>query len=178
MKYYRKIVGNSTYLSPVDPDDYELSAKWINDLDVANGLGYYYKLSSSSKEKKDLTDSAMNDYLFGIVSKESDTLLGFCSFVNMNNIHQRAEIFIFIGEKNMRGKGYGKDALLQLLEYGFGTLNLNNIMVRVFPFNHIAINLYKEVGFKQIGIRRNAFYKDYTYIDEIYMDIIKKDFIS
>jgi hypothetical protein len=32
MTYYRKISGDKVFLSPIDPNDADIYAKWINDL--------------------------------------------------------------------------------------------------------------------------------------------------
>lgn len=177
MKYFKKINGNNIYLSPVNPDDYELSTKWMNDRQVTESLGIYDKLYSLNKEKKGLEDSSLEDYSFAIVKKADDQLIGFCAFHYVNIIHQRAELYIYIGEEENRGKGYGEDALNALLQYGFGTLNFNSIMLRVFSSNQKAIKCYEKVGFNIMGIRREAFYSNFAFLDEIYMDIIKKDYI-
>ena len=67
-----------------------------------------------------------------------------------------------------------REALNLILAYGFDYLNLNNIMLKVFAFNEVAINCYKKVGFKEIGRRRQSYYKKGEFFDEIYMDIFKR----
>ena len=38
MKYLKKMSGYLVYLSPVNPEDFEISAKWMNDREVAENL--------------------------------------------------------------------------------------------------------------------------------------------
>lgn len=178
MKYLKKMSGYLVYLSPVNPEDFEISAKWMNDREVAENLSVFHRQYSFLKEKQGLAESALDNYSFAIVRKEDDRLIGFCAFYNVDMTHQRAEFYIYLGEAEFRKKGFGRDALLTLLRYGFCVLNFNNIMLRVLSFNEAAFYLYESVGFKIMGRRRESFYKNGTYFDEIYMDMTKKDFFE
>ena len=61
-----------------------------------------------------------------------------------------AHYHIFIGDKSYWGKGVAKLASLQIIEYGFRTLNLNQIILRVKSMNLSACNLYKALGFNEV----------------------------
>ena len=60
---------------------------------------------------------------------------------------QNAEFHIFIGEKNMHGKGIGTQATKLILNYAFYNLNLKTIYLTVNKKNHNAIKAYKKCGF-------------------------------
>ena len=75
---------------------------------------------------------------------EDDKLIGNCSIHEIDQLRQCAEVGLFIGDEENRNKGYGKEVLNLLLNYGFDYLNLNNIMLKVFSFNERAINCYKK----------------------------------
>ena len=175
MKYFQKIKGDRLYLSPMNPDDKEIYTKWMNDKEVCENLGCYSKMISLVSEGKWLEDN-LNDYSFAIVLKENDELIGNIALLDVNNINQSATLGIFIGEKENRNKGYGKESIKLLLDYGFNTLNLNNIMLCVYSFNKKAYKTYEKIGFKKIGIRRECVYKDSLFYDEVYMDILKDEF--
>ncbi len=38
MAYFKKLVGERCYLSPIDPDDAPAFAEWVNDTEVAAGV--------------------------------------------------------------------------------------------------------------------------------------------
>ena len=40
MAYFRKLVGERCYLSPIDPDDAPVYTAWLNDADVAAGITF------------------------------------------------------------------------------------------------------------------------------------------
>ena len=71
--------------------------------------------------------------------------------MNVNHIFRKAELGIFVGEKEYWGKGYGTEATELLLDFAFNILNLNSIMLIVNSFNERAIKSYEKCGFKLIG---------------------------
>ena len=175
MKYFQKIRGDRLYLSPMSSLDLELYTKWMNDKSVSENLGSYSKMISLVSEEKWILEN-QNDYNFAIVLREGDELIGNVSLVDVDNLNQTATLGIFIGEKDNRNKGYGKEAIKLILDYGFNVLNLKNVMLSVYSFNERAVNTYKKVGFKKIGERRKSVYRDNEYYNEVFMDILKDEF--
>ncbi|GHV17055.1 N-acetyltransferase [Clostridia bacterium] len=178
MKYFKKISGERIYLSPVNLEDIEQYTQWINDPEISDRLGTSAAMYSLESERKILESMAKEGYNFAIILKDSDRLLGNCSLFDINNLRRTAVCGLFIGDKSERGKGYGSEALRLLLGYGFGTLNLNNVMLNVFEFNKNALACYEKVGFKKIGERRQAYFVHGCYYNDIYMDILAEDFYN
>jgi len=177
MRYFKKVIGERLYLSPINKDDVEIYTKWLNDYEVSGPLANLYaqtiSLVSEQKALESLTSDGQN---YAMVLHDNDTLIGNISLQYIDNISRRADIGLFIGERDHRNKGYGSEALRLILGYGFKTLNLHNIMLRVDSDNEIAISCYKKVGFREFGRRRDAQFKDGKYIDVVYMDILDTDF--
>jgi len=176
MKYFRKLRGERIYLSPVSPEDYEQYTKWVSDSEITDNIAISWILYDVEKEKEFLESVRQMDYHFAMVKYDGDKLLGNVSLFNFHHINRTADYGIFIGDEENRGKGYGTEASRLILDYGFNTLNLNNIMLRVFGFNKNAIACYEKLGFKKIGVRRKAYFVRGQFHDEIYMDILREDF--
>ncbi len=176
--YLKKMIGEKCYLSPINPEDYEKYAKWVNDMEVAIGLIFSASLITLPKEKEILEKLSNSEFNFAIVDLEKDELLGNISFVGMDYINKIAELGIFIGNKDYWGRGYGVEAIQLLLDFGFNILNLNNIYLKVYAYNQSAINCYKKVGFKEAGRIREAKQVAGEKYDEIYMDILAREFRS
>jgi RimJ/RimL family protein N-acetyltransferase len=96
--------------------------------------------------------------------------------MEIDHLNQTAEVGIFIGNKNYWDKGYGTEALILLLDYGFKALNLHNILLKVYAYNTRAIETYEKVGFKQIGIRREALCRNLQLHNIIFMDILSSEY--
>lgn len=177
MKYFKKLVGERIYLSPVSMEDAEKYVEWFNDFKMTDGIGSSSRMMNIESEKKFIQDSLENNhYNFAIVDLESDELLGNCGIQNISQLHRIAEVGIFIGEEHNRNKGYGAEVLNLLLDYGFNYLNMNNIMLNVKSFNERAIACYKKAGFKECGRRRESYFLNGKYYDDIQMDILAREF--
>ena len=177
MKYYKKIVGKEIYLSPLNTEDVSVFCKWLNDKSITDNTGMSEIMTTPITEGVYLEEnSKAGKYQFAIVKKENDVLIGSCGFNEVDFIRQTGMIGLFIGEEENRGKGYGREVLNLLLEYGFHTLNLHNIWLRAFSHNERAISLYRRVGFKEIGRRRESYFLNGKRYDDVYMDMLREEF--
>ena len=176
MRYFKKIVGERIYLSPVNPEDAEKYAEWINDLNVSIYLTSAPKVYSLLKEKEILESLSKEGYCFAIIDSEKDKLIGNIGLEDVDFIDRKAVLGIFIGDKDYWNKGYGTEAIELLLDFSFNLLNLNSIMLIVHAFNKRAIRCYEKCGFKLIGKRREGYIIGPEKFDEYYMDILASEF--
>ncbi len=176
MEFYKKLVGEKVYLSPMNVECAELFTEWLNDFETTDYIGRSHIIFSLDMEKKYIEENMDKDYRFAIVEIETDKLLGTVSLEKINNISRTATLGVFIGDRTGRNQGYGTESLKLILDYGFNYLNLNNIKLDVISFNERAIRCYEKCGFKQYGKRRNCEYVDGIYYDRISMDILKDEF--
>lgn len=176
MKYFKKMIGNRLYLTPINIEDAEKYIKWMNDDAVASNYSQYSLIVTSKSDMKWLFEPGNGVHRYAIVLLDGDELIGSISLHDINHVNRTAFIGIFIGEEEHRGKGYGAEAIRLILEYGFKTMNLNNIMLSVHEDNFAGITCYKKVGFREAGRRREWVFKDGKYMDVIYMDILAREF--
>ena len=177
MKYFKKLVGDTIYLSPRNSEDVEIFTKWLNDFQVTDGTGRSGLMVTLNGEKAYLEKIHDNEnYCFVIVTLENDEMIGTIGLEKMNYRNRSAELGIFIGDETYRGKGIGKEAIYLILDYGFNYLNLNSIQLSVLSFNERAITCYKKCGFKEAGRLREDYYLNGKYYDKILMDILRSEF--
>ena len=79
---------------------------------------------------------------------------------------------IFIGDKACWGKGYGPDAIRQLLRYAFEELNLHKVYLTHFGQNERGRRCYEKCGFVQEGVLRDHAFKGGKYHDHPIMSVI------
>ena len=178
MKYFKKIVGERIYLSPMNSEDYLKYVEWLNNYEIAKGVNHVCNIVSIEGEKAWLEKATTEKYNFAIVNKENDTLIGNISLMHIHEINRTAELGIFIGDENYLSRGYGSEAIKLLLDYAFRYVNLNNIMLKVFDYNKRAIKAYEKCGFKVYGVWKKSHYFNGEYSDEIFMNILKEDFMK
>lgn len=177
MKYFKKVEGEKVYLSPMSIEDAEKYTIWFSNRNNTDGLHHTARLLGIENEREFVENSLKEGkYNFAIVSSVSHELLGNCGINTINHIDRTATVGIFIGDEENKNKGYGSEALILLLDYGFNILNLHNIKLDVFSFNERAIACYKKVGFKEYGRRHECYFLDGKYHDVISMEILEDDF--
>lgn len=178
MKYFKKLVGDRIYLSPINGEDIELFVKWLNDFEITDYLGRSGN-SITIEDEKEYMENIRNSkdaVQFAIVTLEENKLLGIVSLERIDNINRYATLGIFIGEKDYFSKGYGSEAIKLMLDYGFNYLNLHSINLNVMEFNHRAIRCYEKCGFKECGRRRKCKFINGKYYDSVCMDILVDEF--
>lgn len=178
MKYFKKIVGEKVYLSPMNVDDCLQYVEWLNNYEITKCINQYTSMISINSEKEWLEKATTEKYNFAIIKKETDTLMGNISLMKINLINGTAELGIFIGDTENHSHGYGSEAIMLLLDYAFNQVNLNNIMLKVYDFNKRAIKAYEKCGFKIFGIWEESHYVDGEYCNEVYMNVLKKNFVG
>jgi RimJ/RimL family protein N-acetyltransferase len=62
-----------------------------------------------------------------------------------------------------------------MLKFGFETLNLNRIFLRVYEYNQRAIRSYEKAGFVLEGKLRQARYQAGKYHDEYIMSVLRSE---
>ena len=101
-----------------------------------------------------------NATMFSMIEKKTNKFIGNIEF--FNRVFEEAEWGIVITTK-MQNKGYGREALMRSVEYGFNELGLNRIYLSVYVDNPRAIHVYEQCGFKE-------FKRDDV---DIFMEIVK-----
>lgn len=176
MKYFKKLEGENIYLSPINNEDIEKYVYFLNDKNVTNNIGTTNEITTIESEKEWITNANKNTINLAIIKKENDELIGNCSLFDIDRINRCCTLGIFIGEEQNRNKGYGKETINLLLDYGFNYQNMHNINLKVFSFNERAIKCYEKVGFKKCGTRHESYFLEGKYYDEIIMEILENDY--
>ena len=178
MKYFKKIVGDRIYLSPMSTEDAEIFTQWLNDFDTTDYLGRSGMITTLSGEQEYLENKTKNENeaKFAIVTLDGDKLRGTVSLEHINLSNKDAILGIFIGDKDYRNNGYGTEAIKLILDYGFNYINLHSVRLDVMAFNERAQKCYQKCGFKEYGRIRQCRYVDGKYYDIVGMDILKEEF--
>ncbi|HOZ01740.1 MAG TPA: GNAT family protein [Candidatus Syntrophosphaera sp.] len=178
MKYFRKLIGDKCYLSPISIEDAERYTEWVNDLEIGQFMLFSTAVYDIDQEREALKRIMRESTTFAIVEKDTNKAIGNCGLMGVSEVHRHAQFGIFIGEKTYWNQGIGAEATLLTLDYGFNILNLNNIALEVYAFNQRAIHCYEKVGFQLVGKRRSYIYMAGRYHDVLIYDMLAADFES
>jgi RimJ/RimL family protein N-acetyltransferase len=91
-----------------------------------------------------------------------------------NSIHRRATIGINISAAHQR-KGYGTEAILWALAYGFECAGMHRIGLGHVGWNPDAGKLYEKLGFKQESVRRDFWWAYGRFWDSIELSMLEDE---
>ncbi|MHA2390480.1 MAG: GNAT family N-acetyltransferase [Promethearchaeota archaeon] len=169
------LLGERVKLGPIKREYIDSYLKWFNDPEITQYLVMFRPLTRMMEEDWIENLKNRNDAIFFSIYLLNDTHIGNCGLNAIDWKNRVAEVGITIGEKDYQGKGYGTEAMELLLEYGFNTVNLNRIQLRVYDFNVRAIKSYKNIGFIEEGRLRKAIFNKGEYHDLIMMSILREE---
>jgi len=100
---------------------------------------------------------------------------GMCNLYDVDMRNRHAELAIWIGPRNLRGLGYGSEAIQILLPYAFEVVRLEKVHLGVYDFNEAGIRSYERIGFRYEGRLRHMIYYEGRYWDEWPMRILRTE---
>ena len=159
---------------------------------------YYYLFNNCSKEEmmqfigwedvKDYDTEYMkyttggfvtwrSSFLFFLMKeKDSMKLIGRCAYHNYMAMHKRSEIGYDIKNEENRNKGYMKEALKAILQYGFEEMKLNRVEAFIGPDNIPSLRLVEGYGFAVEGQLREHFCYDDVIQDSVVYSLLKSEY--
>jgi len=165
--------GRRVSLRRVEPADYAHILRWQNDPEVFRWMDYVKPFSSAdiaASEERAVTEG----YPFVIEADGKPV-----GRVGLNNIRPRdrmASLYIFVGDREVWGRGYGRDALMALLTYAFDALNMRQVELWTLADNERAIHMYKGCGFVEDGRLRDRSWIEGHYVDHLVLSINAEEF--
>lgn len=167
------------FLRSLETSDLERTYQWHNDRTLYQHLENVFRHVSRKTEEEWLDRKSNYDpqeISLAICIKENSEHIGNIYLRNIDWIARRANLHIFIGNTEQRGKGFGLSAIRQVLRYAFCDIGLNRIMLEVLFDNSTAIHVYKKCGFLLEGTLRKHVFKDGAFKDVVIMGICANEF--
>ncbi len=168
--------GPRLTLRAITPDDLPRYVAWLNDVEVTRHLTIYLPMNLDDEEEWYQRQRKDPTTLNLAIETETGEHIGSVGLMKIDHRTQSAELGIVIGAKEHWGKGYGREAITVLLEYGFHTLNLNRITLRVDADHPAAIRCYQNCGFVMEGEMRQAVFRDGQFINQYRMSILREEY--
>ena len=172
------LMGEQIHLTTLDAANAETVRRWINDPEINRWLiaGQVPLSEAAEAAFYQETEASASDYLFEIHVTADDRYIGNCGVNDVDLVHGHAEVGIVIGEADAQGQGFGRDAIVTLLRFGFDTLGLHRIHIRHIDGNERAAQLYPSIGFRPIGREREHLFIRGSWRDEFALDMLDREF--
>lgn len=170
------IHGKKVILRAMELEDCELVREMFNDPEIEDlVVGWAFPLSSYSQKKWFENNYNSENFRFIIETKE-DGAIGVATLLDIDWKNRMAQHGIKLAKKDIRGKGYGTDAVMAIMRYAFDELGLNRLNSSWFPENIPSKTMYMKCGWKEEGIRRNYIFKHGEYRDLVETGILASDY--
>lgn len=170
--------GELVCLTRPTKDDIAHFARWSADMEyqrlLRRGMVYPGSVDDHEAWFADMW-KAEDSYPFSIRTIVEDRLVGLLVIKDIFWQARHCSFFIGIGNPEMRGRGYGSDAVRVMLKYAFLEMNLNRVGLEVMAYNEAAMRSYQNVGFRLDGTLRAFVYRDGVYYDIHTMSILRSE---
>ena len=168
--------GRRVLLRPITREDTPLIVKWRNSGAVRENFIFRETFTEEMHNHWLDTKVASGEVVqYIIVDKSDQKPVGSVYFRDISEKNRSAEYGIFIGEDSARGKGLGKEAIRLFTDFGFDTLGLHRISMRVLDRNEASIKVNESLGFVREGVFRDMELLDGEYRDVIFMAKLGKE---
>lgn len=107
-----------------------------------------------------------------IISNYENKPLGMIDLFDFDFKNRRAGVGILIRQAADRKRGYGKEALQQLIRYSFLHLNLHQLYCNILEDNEASIRLFAAQGFEKVGLKKDWVYTNKTYKNEYLFQLL------
>lgn len=164
------IFKNNITLVPFAKEHIDLTFEWVKNHEfqrlflMRNEPTWEHHYEHFEQVLKDSTQ-----HIYAILANNKH--VGNCGLKNLSK--NKGELWIYIGDSLMRGKGIGKCATKLLLHKGFEVLKLKTIYVHFADFNIQARRLYEKLCFKEITMIDDSNEWSDRGCRIIYMELVK-----
>lgn len=170
------LIGERVYLRPLERSDIgEGWHDWINDPFNNVRLWTPYPQNLESMEAYFEANQPPNAVMFAVCDRSNDRLVGNARLSEFNWVHRSCNYGRLIGPE-FQGMGFGSDALLHLLRYGFYSLGMNRIWSSAWIDNEISLASNRKMGMVEEGVLRQFVFKGGQFHDAVVLAMLREDF--
>jgi ribosomal-protein-alanine N-acetyltransferase len=175
------IDGKRIFLRPLVKKDAAKIKKICHDRSINRftHVPYPYRIKDALEfiEKSRIKRKKKEEYVYGIINKETNELMGTISLVRIIKRDNKAKIGYLLGKK-YRNKGYMTETCKLFVDYIFKKFKLYKIYINCAKDNKASKNVITKVGAKEEALLRKDIllggkYHDH-YIHSIWRDDWKK----
>lgn len=170
--------GPTVALRPLRPEDLPTLYLWRVDLetwlDQTEEAPFPMTFEAYRKASEEATTTG-NGVSFAV--EVAGELVGRCGMFGFDELARNAEVGLGLGPEH-RGKGYGREILGLLLEFGFAHRNLHRVWLQCTATNERAIRSYRAAGFVEEGRMREHAWINGAYVDMVRMGVLRAEWLA
>jgi RimJ/RimL family protein N-acetyltransferase len=167
-------------LRPVQEADLSLLAGWLNDPEISESVGGW-SFPVSLAEQRSWFERSLQDQTTRrwIVETRAGHAIGLTGLWHIDFRNSHAMTALKLGSRDVRGKGYGTDAIMTVMAYAFRDVGLNRLWAEILRFNEASYRAYVvKCGWKVEGVRRQHVFRTGEFRDQLQVGILRSEFES
>ena len=171
--------GKRIYMRPVELADAPVLQRYANDPTVRRTISNQFPQSLLAEEEwiKKLSKDNEKDVVLAIVLHETDELIGVMGLHKINAKDRTAITGALLGKEEWRGKGYGTEAKMILLNHAFNELNLRKVCSMALAFNKASLRFNEKCGYQEEGRQKKQVFVNGDYHDLVFTAVFREDFL-
>ncbi|SER71415.1 GNAT family N-acetyltransferase [Salisediminibacterium halotolerans] len=141
------------YLTRFEEKDFDRLISWVTDADMMmmwGGPTFTFPLTR--EQLADFTAGANEPdaemHAFNVIISGTDEKAGFITINSIDRVENRAKIGKVLIADQARGRGICVPLIKEISRVAFEELELGELYLGVFDFNHPAIRCYEQAGFQ------------------------------
>jgi len=169
------IVGERIELIPLAEEHFDLTLKWINNPNLRVMTGTRFPVSQYEHEgwfKARATDKYNKTYVIRL--KGESQPIGLVGNAEYDYINRITNLFIYIGETDFMGKGYGQETLNLYKDFCFNEMNIHKTLAYMYSYNNVSIKMFEKCGYILEGTLKSHWFKDGKYHDVLVMGALNE----
>ena len=163
-------------LRQLEHGDLAQARDWRNEPTLRERTREFAPLNMLNQERWLESLLSRQSIMFAIMTKEhSPSFVGVCGLAHIDWKNRSAEFSYYIGDRNARGKGYGRHVAYLLFEYGFGELSLHRIWGEIYGLADDILKIDTKLGFTHEATLRETYFCQGKYWDSWIVSVLDKE---
>lgn len=171
-----RIEGEKIILRRPIESDAAFFARWYNEPDVMVKCGFTERTTPEEEISAIRRCAANEDRDWYTITTRDGRILGEAGLLRMFPAWRCTDLSLIIPDPEDRGKGYGTEAMMLMLDRAFRHWNFHRVSIGVVGFNAPALRFYQKMGFKQEGLQEQGYFCNHEFSDFIMMRMLKYEF--
>ena len=169
-----RLVDNEVCVREFQSADIARKVEWINDPE--NNQYLHYDIPLEYEKTLRWFENRNCAVRRDCVIEYAGVPVGLIGLLDINTFHQRAELYISMGDTSYKRKGIGYSAVRLILKYAFEELGVNKVFLNVDAENVAACRLYEKAGFVCEGYFRQDMMHRGKLIDRKRYAVLREDY--
>ncbi len=170
------IEGRHVVLRAIEHADLPALQRWANDPEIQRLLGgWHFPINQRDQQIwfESLNCQSSNQRF--AVQAPSGELVGTANLVSIDWKNRNAFHGVLIGDRNVRGKGYGVDAIMAIMRYAFDELGLQRLDTDIIEYNTISLKAHVDrCGWLIEGRRSQAYFRGGKFWEKVILGITQE----